>query len=274
MRGGDDERRIADTARVNPDDRPRGDGGFVAALGHGLAVLAAFRPDDPPLDELELAERCGLPVLVVARIVDTLKRLGYLDQDPWTGRYRLALAVLGLGFSTLAAVDLPDFALPLMRELAEASGIAVVLARREGASMVCLQFCPGHRGPLALALPIGARLPLLTSGLGRAHLAALDEADLRALLGTLDAGDGAASAAVLDGVERARRDARERGYCLSLGDWRRDIQEVSVPVRARGAAPGLAVGCARVAAPFDLERMERYVVPRLIEIARRIAIVL
>ena len=79
---------------------------FVTALARGLAVLAAFRGGEPQLSNQDLASRTGLPKSTVSRLTYTLTQLGYLDQDPASGRYQLGLAVLELSAATLASFAL------------------------------------------------------------------------------------------------------------------------------------------------------------------------
>ena len=50
----------------------------------------------------DLASRTGLPKNTVSRLTYALTQLGYLDQDPASGRYQLGLAVLELSAATLA----------------------------------------------------------------------------------------------------------------------------------------------------------------------------
>jgi hypothetical protein len=49
---------------------------FVTALARGLQVLAAFRPGESALSNLEIAKRTGLPKSTVSRLTYTLTTLG------------------------------------------------------------------------------------------------------------------------------------------------------------------------------------------------------
>ena len=87
---------------------------FVTALARGLQLLRCFRSGEERLGNQQLAERCGLPKSTVTRLTYTLTRLGYLYHDTQTGhsghagRYRLGLAALGIGGSTLARLEVRE----------------------------------------------------------------------------------------------------------------------------------------------------------------------
>ena len=76
-------------------------------------------------------------------------------------------ATVSLGYSALSSSAVVHLALPLMRELADATGVAVSLGMRDGLEMVYVarfisaQFVPVH-------MPIGSRIPMYCSASGRA----------------------------------------------------------------------------------------------------------
>ncbi|WP_239688569.1 IclR family transcriptional regulator [Aquitalea magnusonii] len=114
---------------------------FVTALARGLQVLAAFRPGESALSNLEIAKRTGLPKSTVSRLTYTLTRLGHLSQDEHSGFYRLGVALLALGSVVLASYDIRQVAGPLMREFALANNVSISLAMRDGTDMVYLETC-------------------------------------------------------------------------------------------------------------------------------------
>jgi IclR family pca regulon transcriptional regulator len=71
---------------------PHDDSASSQSLERGLAILGAFTPDCPTLGISELAQRLGLTRSTTHRYVATLAKLGYLDQDDVTRKYRLPSA--------------------------------------------------------------------------------------------------------------------------------------------------------------------------------------
>jgi DNA-binding IclR family transcriptional regulator len=220
--------------KAAPEDRH-----FVTALARGLQVLACFRSGDTQLGNQELAALCALPKSTVSRLTGTLVRLGYLIQVPDSGRYRLGIATLALGSAMLSRLDLRQLARPLMQDLAAFSGASVSLGARDRFSMIYVEHARGP-GALTLSMDVGARIPLATSAIGRAHLAALGDDERQAVLAELKAHDKAAWPQLKAGIDRALADhARDGASAVAGLQGRRGRQR---PVdegeyRARCAAP-------------------------------------
>ena len=82
------------------------------SLERGLAILSSFHPDRPLIGGSELSRELDLSRSTAHRYVATLAKLGYLQQDPDSKRYRLGPRVLDLGFSAINSMDLREIAAP------------------------------------------------------------------------------------------------------------------------------------------------------------------
>lgn len=249
--------------------RPRGaaDEGqarqFVTALARGLEVLRAFHAGDRHLGNQELARRTGLPKPTVSRLTYTLTRLGYLRYAAAENRYALGTAVLGLGFAALGQMDVRRIARPLMQALAEHTGASVNLGVRDRLGMIYVDTYR-NAASFTVQLDVGSRIPLATTSMGRAYLAALPERERKALLDEIRAGEPEAWPAVRKGIEAAVREHHERGFCLSLGEWRREVHAVAAAVVPPDGSDVLVFSCS--GAPFQLDRrkLEEDIGPRLL----------
>jgi DNA-binding IclR family transcriptional regulator len=215
---------VADSQGPAEDDRQ-----FVLALARGLDVLAAFKAKDAPLGNRELAERTGMPSATVSRLTHTLTQLGYLHFDPRHETYDLGGSSVALGHMALARLSVRRVALGPMQRLAQQANANVGLGVRERLSMLYAETCEGA-GPVGLRLHAGSRIPMATSAMGRAWLAALGPADRDAVLAELAPQHGGDWPAVLRGIEQARRDVARQGFCCSLGEWQQDIHGAAVPL--------------------------------------------
>lgn len=242
---------------------------FVTALARGLQVLASFRSGEAQLGNQELAERCGLPKSTVSRLTATLTRLGYLIQVPDTGRYRLGMATLALGSAVLSRLDVRQVARPLMQELAAFSGASVSLGARDGLSMLYLEHC---RGPsaLTLSMDVGARIPVATSAIGRAWLAAAAPGERDDVMAQVQAQDRAVWARVRAGIERAVKDHAKLGVTCSFGDWQKDVNGIARAFQPGGGLPAMAINCGGPASSLTKEFLLAQVRPRLIELTQRL----
>lgn len=242
-----------------PDTKDRK---FVVALARGLELLRVFKPGDVLLGNQEIAERTGLPKPTVTRLTYTLTRLGYLAYSKRFEKYRLGTGVLALGYVCLSNYGVREVARPLMRELAEETRASVSLGARERLYMTYLENCSGH-GALTLRLNIGSRVPMATTAMGRALLAALPEDERGYLLDHIRRRDEAAWPEVHAGIKQALNDYRERGYCISAGDWDRDVNAVGVPIILPDSAEVLAFNCGGPSFLLPRDKLHSEIGPRL-----------
>ncbi|SIS67060.1 IclR family transcriptional regulator [Insolitispirillum peregrinum] len=261
----------AHTETVLPEgaDPAERDSQFVTALARGLDVLRAFRPGDGPLGNQQLAERTGLPKPTVSRLTYTLSRLGYLEHLSDVGKYALGVGVLSLGFTALGAMGMRRIARPFLQELATYSGLSVALGTRDQLSMVYLECCRGDSA-IMLALDVGSHLKLSTSAIGRAYLSALPPAEQAGLFASLARHEGDRWPEALRGLEQAKTDIANRGFCLSAGDWKSEVNAVGVPLGVGEGGLAFALNCGGPAYMLPFERLIDDIGPRLVQVAAAI----
>ena len=137
-------------------------------LTRGVQVLQAFRPRGGTLTLPALVERTGLPKPTVHRLAEELVELGLLERRP-VG-YRPGLGLFELGELAPAKVDLREVALPFMQDLYEATHETVHLGIRDDLDVVYAEKIRGHGG-VDVPSRVGGRLPLSSTGVGKALLA-------------------------------------------------------------------------------------------------------
>lgn len=216
----------ADQASADDDETDRQ---FVVALSKGLHVLSSFKAKDAALGNKELAQRTGFPAATVSRLTHTLTKLGFLRFDARSETYDLGGSTLALGHTALARISLRRVALPLMKELAHRANANVGLGVLDRSMMLYAETCEGS-GLIGLRLYPGSRISIATSAMGRAYLAALPEAQREDLLKELAPQYGSEWATVRHGVDNAIREIAQQGFCLSLGEWQKEIHGVGVPL--------------------------------------------
>ncbi|KMO44618.1 IclR family transcriptional regulator [Methylobacterium tarhaniae] len=241
---------------------------FVTALGRGLEILRCFTPKENSLGNQDIAAMTGLPRPTVSRLTYTLLRLGYIRQDPRTGRYQLDIGVLGFGYAMLSNMVIRSVAGPLMEGLADHAKAAVAMAARDRLQMVYVDVVQGQ-GNMTMRRPIGSGVPLAESAIGRACLAAMHESEREFLLDHVRQRDPSAWPSVRKGVERALRDYEDYGYCLSIGEWYKEVNTVGVPL-VHGQYGILAFNCGGPSFHLPREKLEEDIGPRLVEMVRNI----
>lgn len=267
--------RPAQTEAAKPAKRQinaKADRHFVTALARGLEVLSAFRSRDRMLGNQELARRCGLPKSTISRLTYTLTKQGYLehaDDGHGNGGYRLGSAVLALGSTMLARMDVRQMARPLMQDLADRTQAMVSLGMRDRLSMIYVENCRSESA-LTLSLDVGSRIPVATTAMGRAYLARCSETQRAALLDRIRDRDPKAWPQVRAGIERALAEYKELGVCTSFGEWQKDVNAIAIAFHAPGGRSVMAINCGGPGFNLSPEYLLQQVRPQMVALAHRL----
>lgn len=240
---------------------PTEDRKFVTALSRGLDLLRAFGPRDRWLTNQEMAKRTGLAKPTVSRLAYTLTRLGYLRFSDQLNKYALGNAALSLGYAALGQMDLRRVARPLMQDLSQHAKASVHLAVNDRRSM---QVVDTYWDTAAFVVDIGSRIPVATTSLGRAYVCALSPVERKRVLEELREARPDDWAVNKKRFDQAFRDYEELGFCFGLGDWRREVNAVSVPLVPPDGSQIVVIGCSGPAFQLEPDMLRRDVGPRLL----------
>lgn len=243
-------------------------GQFVTALARGLELMRCFTPRDNVLGNQDLARMTGLPKPTVTRLTNTLMRLGCLKREVHSGKYQLDVGVLGFGYAMLSNLSIRAVAHPLMEELANHAQAAVAMASRDRLQMVYLDVVQGQ-GNTTMRRQIGSYLPLAQSSVGRACLAAMPETEREFLLDHIRQRESDQWPSIRKGLDRAFRDFTDYGFCLSIGEWHRDVNSVAVPL-LHPQYGLLTFNCGGPSFQLTRERLMDDIGPRLINMVNNI----
>jgi IclR family pca regulon transcriptional regulator len=246
------------------------------SLERGLAILGTFTPDRPALGISELAQRLGLTRSTTHRYVATLARLGYLNQDESTRKYRLGIRALDLGFAVLGALELRDIAAPHLQRLTATTGHTSNLAIRDDTDVILIdrnRGRPGRYHHLEFSLHVGSRIPSYCSATGKALLAFLPQPDLNDLLdrieflprGPRSVGSRAALMTELGQVRRT-------GIAINNEELESGLRSIAAPIRSRAGAVVAAVNLAIPWSPVPMSELADQFGPVLQATARQISL--
>jgi DNA-binding IclR family transcriptional regulator len=238
-------------------------------LRRGLRILEQLAAE--PQSAAEVARRLGVNRSTALRLLAELEGTGYVARDPVTKRYASVLERLyGLVGSHDDHADWIELIHPVLASLRDEFGEAALQAVPANGSMVYVAFFPSPH-PVAVRERLGTVRPMHCSGLGKAYLSGLDDAELDRELGRLSY-EGGTSRAPRGPLELRRQveDARAGGYALDLEETFEDVACVSAPTRVGG----MLVGAAGVSGPSSrlprtrLEEIGRRLVERLAAVER------
>lgn len=237
------------------------------SLERGLAILAAFRPAAPELGVSELARLLGLSRSTSHRYVATLARLGYLQQNAGTRKYRLGPRVLDLGFAAINSMELRQISAPHLQRLADDTGHTVNMAILDGTDIVYIERCRtsqlGQR-EIDLDLHIGSRLPAYCTSMGKVLLAYLEPARQAGLLKRIEFADRGPNtittrAALIGELERVRA----RGVAVNNEELAYGLRSIAVPVRGQRGEVVAAINLAVHRSAASIEELVDRLSPKL-----------
>lgn len=214
----------------------------VPALRRGLAVLRLLATKAGPVTAASVARELGLPRSTTYHLLSELVSAGFVIHLAEERRYGLGLGAFELGSAYLRHDPLERLAKPVLRRLVESTGQTAhlgVLHGRETLYLVREQ----PPNPYLTVTDVGVRLPAQLPASGRAMLAHLPAAQVRALFPDRASfvdrtGRGPAHLPALRGLlsgERRRGWAVEDGY-VTVG-----FASVAAPVFDHGGRPIAAI---------------------------------
>ncbi|MBD3306259.1 helix-turn-helix domain-containing protein [candidate division KSB3 bacterium] len=153
----------------------------LKSVEKALQILETFSMRRPELSVVELEEMLPLPKVSIYRFLRILRKRGFISRNPHTRKYRLGIKVFELGSIVLRNMELRKAAFPLIENLSKRSGETVHLGVLDGKEAVSIEGAESGYS-LRISLPIGKRVYLHSTGIGKAILAFLDEEDVEEVL--------------------------------------------------------------------------------------------
>lgn len=152
----------------------------MPAATRALAVLRLLASAAEPLSAAGIARSLDLPRSSTYHLLTAMAEDGFVTYLPETRRWGLGVAAFEIGSAYLRQGPLERLARPLLHRLVDRSGEIVQLGVLHGAeTLYLLKEQPRHHA--TLVTDVGVRLPAQLTASGRAMLAHLPAAQVRAL---------------------------------------------------------------------------------------------
>jgi IclR family transcriptional regulator, acetate operon repressor len=203
-------------------------GGGVQSLERAFAILETMADAGGVISLSQLASDAALPLPTIHRLVRTLVDLGYVRQEA-SRQYSLGPRLIRLGETTSRMLG--RWARPHMEQLAHELGESVNLAMLDGDQVVYVGQVMASQNSMRMFTEVGRRVLPHSTGVGKAILAQMDPADVRALLartGMPARTEHTFTTPEALAAELAR--TRERGYALDEGEQEIGVRCVAVAV--------------------------------------------
>lgn len=220
---------------------------MTRTLTRGLTVLEALAAaDELGLGPSALAMEVGLDKATVTRLLRTLMETGYVTQDAVSRRYRLTGKILRLAHGVAQSLDLQRVARPHLKALRDRLRETVHLGVMEDLAVYYVDKLEADNS-IQLVTAVGRTMPLHSTALGKALLAALPEDEREAKYRRMDfAARTEYTICSLDEFRAEIRRTQARGYAI---DDRENEPHGACVAAAIIAADGRAVGAMSVSGP-------------------------
>jgi DNA-binding IclR family transcriptional regulator len=215
----------------------------LSSVATAIALLKAFSEDEVDIGVSTLARRLGIAKSTVHRLATTLVSEGMLEQNPENGKYRLGIALFGLGALVRRRMDVSTEAKPYLFDLRETTGETVHLAILDRTEIMYVYNLESMQA-IRMRSDIGVRKPAYCTAEGLAILAfqpaaVIDDIIARGLKArtprtNTDPGrfrEGLAS-------------VRERGYAIEDEESEAGMRSLAAPIRNGAGEVVAAVGIA------------------------------
>lgn len=146
--------------------------GTVQSVDRALEILDILQSEPQGMGVSRLADRLGVSKSTAHRLLQSLLKKDFVQQNEENQRYYLGLRLMQLGQIVANQLDIRQIASPFMHRLVEKSGETAHLVIREGSEIVYIDKIESS-ATIRMFSNIGKRAPMHCTGVGKAILAYL-----------------------------------------------------------------------------------------------------
>ncbi|PZP44380.1 MAG: IclR family transcriptional regulator [Azospirillum brasilense] len=211
----------------------------VPPVERALKLLRHIGAGDPVINVSRSASALGINRTTLIRLLHTLEAERFIERRPDGVGWRLGLGAFTVAAEALAQQDIVRVSTEVLQALVKEIGLSAHLAVLDELSIVyLLRLTPDM--PLVSNVRVGSRLPAHATNMGRAILAQLPEARVRALFaGVALEKVTAQTPTTVEALLAQLAQDREAGLAWSAGYFETGVSSVAAPVfDATGACAG------------------------------------
>jgi DNA-binding IclR family transcriptional regulator len=222
-----------------------------------LDVLELLARHTRPVPTMTIARECSIPKSSAHHLLNVMRSRNFVTYYEAEHAWGLGVAVFEIGSAYLRSEPLQRLGRHILIELTQRTGETSHLAMLHGAEVLYIDKEQPSGSAPKLVTEIGVRLPAHLTAVGRAMLAELAEAQVRALYANRPlvqrTGQGPTS---IDALLRDLEEVRRRGYSFDNEMVTPGISCVACPVFSHEAVPVAALGVTYVAAQRAADDVE------------------
>lgn len=224
----------------------------IQSLARGLKILDLLAHARDGMGTTEVASHIDVDKSSASRLLHTLAKYGFVEQDHTTSRYRLGPQIVTLGQHLLNRIPLRDHARPYLYELVDNTGECAHLAIiAQGQALYIDQV--ESSAVLRVESEIGTRSPLHCTALGKVFLS-FDSMPIP------DRMESYTQRTITDRtwLEAQLEQTRKQGYAIDDEEYNYGVRCVAAPVYDHNGDLVGAIGISGPAGRVTLEELDHF----------------
>lgn len=235
-----------------------------------LDILLMFTDTQSVISGSAVADRLGVARSTAYRYLQSLVSNRFLEEAP-NGGYRLGLRILEIARLARRSYGLSDIALPAMTALADAVRETVLLTRRVGDLVVCVERAEAEAQPVRISYEVGSSLPINAGASALVLLAWSLPDETRPLLAAAHLRRfTSATLTDVDAVMARLDQIRQAGYSVTRAELDPEVLGIAAPIRDDHDRVVAALSVAALASRVTIAS-EGAIAERVLAVARQIS---
>jgi DNA-binding IclR family transcriptional regulator len=214
----------------------------LSSVATAVRLLKSFSEGEAEIGVTSLAKRLGVAKSTVYRLATTLVAEGMLEQNRENEKYRLGIALFGLGALVRQRMNVSTEARPYLFDLRDATNETVHLALLDGADILYVYDLESNQA-IRMRANLGQRKPALATAEGRAMLAFLPET-LEKMVARGFEPEASKSVTDPDRLRAVLDEVRRNGFAREDEESELGMRSVAAPIRNAAGTVVAAVGVA------------------------------
>lgn len=207
---------------------------MVNSVIHATKILELYAAQRKEyLTLAEISKGTKMHKTTVYRILRTLESVGWIEQSPLSGQYRLGNGILLVASAVSVHRTTKTLIADEMRKLSETFNETVVLSALRQNIGICVDMIKSHHS-LSISPENGYIVPLESGATGKTLLSAQPQAIIDEILSSMPS-------YVAEPLEKQIKVIQEEGYCISEGEVDIGVAAIAAPLPMKDAVYTLTI---------------------------------
>lgn len=228
----------------------------IQVAGRLFGVLE-YLADHGAAGLMEIAGELGLNKSTTHRVLSSLEYMGYVKQDPDTGKYDTTFKLADLANRAVSRVDIISTVRPHLRRLMERCGETVHFVQLDGSDVVYIDKVEAYQNNVRMVSHVGARIPFYRSAVGKALASRMTKDAVRRLWDSCDIERTTPYTITnFDDFMDALEEVRRKGYALDNEENETGVRCIAAALTTHNEGPKYAFSISVPISRMDNDRIK------------------